>query len=149
MMNCEQYQEFISQFIDGELDSVNELSLFQHLSTCDECRGFLKETMSLRSELLSKTSLHPNVELDARMRQTIFADQRMPYGFRAAGEKSIISRFIPIAISVVTIVLLAGVLILPSILLQRVNDMESSRTSQVELMMKAPGYNSTNSYQGK
>jgi len=53
-MNCEQYQEYISQFIDYELDGINESSLFQHLSSCDECRGFLKETMSLRSELLNK-----------------------------------------------------------------------------------------------
>ncbi len=52
-MNCEQYQENVSQFIDGELESVNEANLFKHLSTCDACREFIKETMSLRSELLS------------------------------------------------------------------------------------------------
>jgi predicted anti-sigma-YlaC factor YlaD len=55
-MNCEQYQEQISQFIDSELESVNEPRLFHHLSACDECRGFLKETMSLRSELLNTQS---------------------------------------------------------------------------------------------
>jgi hypothetical protein len=56
-MNCEQYQEQISQFIDGELENVNESSLFQHLSTCDECCGFLKETLSLRSELLDNHAI--------------------------------------------------------------------------------------------
>ncbi|MBN1397429.1 MAG: zf-HC2 domain-containing protein [Bacteroidetes bacterium] len=60
-MNCEQYQEHISQFIDGELENVNESSLFQHLSTCDDCRGFLKETLSLRSELLNNhTAIVPD-----------------------------------------------------------------------------------------
>jgi predicted anti-sigma-YlaC factor YlaD len=52
-MNCEQYQEYISQFIDGELDSTSESNLFQHLGSCNECRGFLKETLSLHSELLN------------------------------------------------------------------------------------------------
>jgi len=53
-MNCEQYQENVSQFIDGELDNASELSLFQHLGECDKCRGFLKDTMNLHTELLSE-----------------------------------------------------------------------------------------------
>ncbi len=39
-MNCEQYQEYVSQFIDGELNTAGEASLFHHLSSCDNCRGF-------------------------------------------------------------------------------------------------------------
>ena len=53
-MNCEQYQEYVSQFIDSELNNAGESSLFHHLSSCDNCRGFLKETLSLRSDLLNK-----------------------------------------------------------------------------------------------
>jgi anti-sigma factor RsiW len=50
-MNCEQYQEYVSQFIDGELEEGRESELFHHLSTCASCQEFLKSTMQLRSEL--------------------------------------------------------------------------------------------------
>jgi predicted anti-sigma-YlaC factor YlaD len=68
-MNCEQYQENISQFIDGELECASETSLFQHLSTCDECCRFLKETMNLRSELLNKQT----VTVPERLKNNILA----------------------------------------------------------------------------
>jgi len=56
-MNCEQYQENISQFIDCELGTNDETNLFRHLSACNECRAFLKETLSLRSELLGNQTV--------------------------------------------------------------------------------------------
>ena len=44
-MNCEQYQEQTSQFIDGELEIVSETELFKHLGICEQCRTFLKNAL--------------------------------------------------------------------------------------------------------
>jgi predicted anti-sigma-YlaC factor YlaD len=72
-MNCEQYQENISQFIDGELDIESESNLFRHLGECNECRGFLKETMSLRSELLNMQAATVPELLNRKIRAHIVA----------------------------------------------------------------------------
>jgi len=141
-MNCEQYQENISQFIDGELESANESNLFQHLSACHGCRAFLKEALSLRSELLSNAAPMPSTKLDLQMRQTLLGGMQLPYEIPPDLERSLGSRFLPIAISVITIVLLWVVLILPAILLQNANDQEAKQSAHAGFMMKTPGHTS-------
>jgi predicted anti-sigma-YlaC factor YlaD len=66
-MNCEQYQEMISQFVDGELESIHESQLFQHLGTCDICRVFFRNLLSLKQEFVSTRSVQVPVSLDQRM----------------------------------------------------------------------------------
>jgi anti-sigma factor RsiW len=70
-MNCEEYQEHISQFIDGELDIVNETELFKHIGTCEQCRTFLKEALNLRSELSSSRISAVPESLDRRILASI------------------------------------------------------------------------------
>lgn len=36
-MNCEGFQEYLSQFLDGELDEVRAASVRTHISVCSEC----------------------------------------------------------------------------------------------------------------
>lgn len=38
MKSCEKYQEYISELIDGELDTATEEKLLAHIEQCDDCR---------------------------------------------------------------------------------------------------------------
>jgi anti-sigma factor RsiW len=95
-MNCEQYQENISQLIDGELDSVAESNLFQHMSTCEACRVFFKNLLKLNHELTSARSIQVPASLNQRILTMNLSRatpmRRMPwllsgrtYSFRAIG----------------------------------------------------------------
>jgi anti-sigma factor RsiW len=66
-MNCEQYQEQISQFIDGELPSTTETELFVHLGLCEQCRTFLKNALSLRNTLARTRQITVPASLDQRI----------------------------------------------------------------------------------
>jgi predicted anti-sigma-YlaC factor YlaD len=70
-MNCEQYEEYTSRFIDGELEIVSETELFKHLGTCEQCRNFLKEALNLRSELSNSRILAVPKSLDQRVKISI------------------------------------------------------------------------------
>ena len=70
-MNCEHYQEQISQFIDGELTHAAEAELFVHLGACEHCRSFLKEVLSLRSTL----TLTPQITVPASLDRRVLAQQ--------------------------------------------------------------------------
>jgi len=66
-MNCEQYEEYISQFIDGELPPTTETELFVHLGACEHCRTFLKNTLSLRNTLVFTRQIDVPASLDRRV----------------------------------------------------------------------------------
>lgn len=51
-MTCNEYQEWISAYVDNELDEEKAAVLFAHLGSCAECRGFFRESLELRSLLL-------------------------------------------------------------------------------------------------
>jgi anti-sigma factor RsiW len=51
-MTCDDYQENVSQLLDGELLIGEEPALFRHLGDCDSCRTFLKAVLQLRHALL-------------------------------------------------------------------------------------------------
>jgi anti-sigma factor RsiW len=88
-MNCEQYQETISQFIDGELDSTGESSLFRHLGSCDHCRTFLKNILSLRNtltgtrEIIIPASLDQKVLRQPVLQQPFWLKTKTQYSTRA------------------------------------------------------------------
>ncbi len=50
-MTCGEYQEQVSQYIDGELGEQDSAGLFSHLSKCKECRMSLKGFLELRSSI--------------------------------------------------------------------------------------------------
>jgi len=56
-MNCEGYQEQISQLIDNELDDGEAIGLYGHMSTCRDCREFHRSSLQLRSMLLESESI--------------------------------------------------------------------------------------------
>ena len=49
-MNCEQYQEFASADLDGELDAENEPTLWEHLTRCETCRLWRRDLLAIRKE---------------------------------------------------------------------------------------------------
>jgi predicted anti-sigma-YlaC factor YlaD len=66
-MNCEQYQEQISQFIDGELLQTAETELFAHLGVCEHCRTFLKNVLSLKNTMTFTQQIAVPASLDRRV----------------------------------------------------------------------------------
>jgi len=103
-MNCEQYQEHISQYIDEELPSATEAELFVHLGICEQCRTFLKNALSLRNTLAHTRQITVPASLDQRIfaqhslttkRQVnqnfIWHVTKSKYSFRAIGLAIIVS----------------------------------------------------------
>ena len=99
-MICEQYQETISQFIDGELDSTTELTLFRHLGSCDHCRTFLKNILSLRNTLTSSREMIIPSSLDQKVLRQPFLQQ--PFWLKRKTQYSIRAIALAIIFSVLT-----------------------------------------------
>jgi len=57
MMKHDEYRELVSEYIDGEMRESDAEGLFRHLSTCGECRDFLKDSLELRSKILDEVLL--------------------------------------------------------------------------------------------
>lgn len=48
-MNCTDYKEQISRFVDNELEPLSQIALFDHLAECMECQLFLDSLMKFKS----------------------------------------------------------------------------------------------------
>lgn len=99
-MNCEQYKDLIQEFHDGELPRQSEALLFMHLSSCEECREFLKllnlSSVSLKEETLSYPS---------------HMDERILRGLASAKKVNIFTKSIPAYITYAITLMLIAVLI--------------------------------------
>lgn len=51
MKKCDEVQELISAYVDGESSDVETSALFFHLGECPQCRAFIKSVLQLRSVL--------------------------------------------------------------------------------------------------
>ncbi|RPH38091.1 zf-HC2 domain-containing protein, partial [bacterium] len=47
-MNCDDFQEDASRFMDRMLDASGQVGLFAHLSSCSDCRSFLASSVRVR-----------------------------------------------------------------------------------------------------
>ncbi len=70
-MKCEEYQWWINQYVDHELDDTTSQELFLHLGTCPECRGFLHSVLLLRESLRREIAVAVPQSLDARMKNIV------------------------------------------------------------------------------
>jgi predicted anti-sigma-YlaC factor YlaD len=64
MKKCDEVQECISAYVDGESSDLETSALFFHLGECAECRAFMKSVLQLQSvlrvnELSVKIEAHP------------------------------------------------------------------------------------------
>jgi predicted anti-sigma-YlaC factor YlaD len=111
-MNCEQCQEQISQFIDGELPPSAENDLFEHLGKCEYCRTFLKSVLSIRNTIALTRQVAVPVSLDRRVLEKNFSTTKKPlyqyfirrytenkYSFRTIGLAIILSALTGVLIS--------------------------------------------------
>jgi hypothetical protein len=109
-MMCEQYQEQISQFIDGELLPAAETELFMHLGVCEHCRTFLKSVLTLRNTLALSQQIEVPVSLDQHVNAFSSSAKKpilhMPgmrsgqmYSFRAIGLAVLVSIITTVSVS--------------------------------------------------
>lgn len=50
-MACTKYRKFINDFLDNEIDNMNELDLLSHLSSCEECKIYLSNITKIKSNI--------------------------------------------------------------------------------------------------
>jgi len=55
-MNCEELDHFIETYLDGELDSAQQVEFEEHLDTCPSCRSLLEERQAFRSFFVAAVS---------------------------------------------------------------------------------------------
>jgi len=63
-MNCEDYRQWISGYVDEELDANEREQLESHLSTCESCRRELEELVQFKESL---TMIQFKEPLDAEL----------------------------------------------------------------------------------
>lgn len=51
MKKCDEVQELISAYVDGETGSAETCAMFFHLGECAECRAFMRSVLRLQSVL--------------------------------------------------------------------------------------------------
>ena len=51
MKKCDEVQELISAYVDGETGSAETSAMFFHLGECAECRAFMRSVLRLQSVL--------------------------------------------------------------------------------------------------
>ena len=51
MKKCDDYQELISAYLDGETSDHETANLFFHLGECSNCRAFMRSVLQLQSVL--------------------------------------------------------------------------------------------------
>ncbi len=50
-MNCDEFVELVTAFLDGTLDQDTETAFIEHISLCDGCERYLDQFRSTISEL--------------------------------------------------------------------------------------------------
>lgn len=78
MKTCEQYQEDVSAYVDGELGDKEMSELFFHLGTCGKCRTFMTSVIRLGSFLQSNEPARRRVKTTMPAEQSQGRAQRHP-----------------------------------------------------------------------
>jgi anti-sigma factor RsiW len=80
---CEEYQEIVSAYVDGETSAEETAEIFFHLGTCDECRTFM--TSLLRLDAFLQTSEDAATRRPAAAKQPLWKRTLVvPYPVAAA-----------------------------------------------------------------
>ncbi len=66
-MTCDDVQERLSAFTDGELSDTEAAESFRHAGTCRHCRDFLGSLVRVRSGVSRLPLFHPSPALDERI----------------------------------------------------------------------------------
>jgi hypothetical protein len=115
-MNCTKYQEQISQFIDGELELRMQVDLFRHLSVCAACQMRIDGSVRLKEAIRNERIPYPRELDDAILGQIVRStpEPAMAPGVlrqRESGWSRRITAPLHLAVSIVIIIVLAGMLL--------------------------------------
>lgn len=69
MNTCEQYEETMSAYIDGQADDAAGAELFAHMGTCPACRQTFAAMGSIRPRLAAAATPEVPLRLDRRIRR--------------------------------------------------------------------------------
>jgi anti-sigma factor RsiW len=83
-MNCDEMQIAISAYVDDALQTAMQERMFGHLSTCSDCRLFLRRTLDLRATFAAIPAPDVPPSLDRRV---MGMSLRRPRAERGAGER--------------------------------------------------------------
>ena len=101
MRSCEEYQEWASCLIDGELDDKRAGELRQHAAQCEECRAVL-EAFTALSGGMEDLQAEPPAALHDNVMAEIRRENRKPVLIFTKRSRQLA------AVAVLTVVLLAG-----------------------------------------
>lgn len=123
MKTCENYQELISAYVDGETYDEETSKLFFHLGDCAECRMFMGSVLRLQS-VLREDELPVTIETHPSS--------------RSLWKRRLVVSY-PIAAALALLMLLSGILLLSRITQPPVN-IKSIQTEYVYLTSFPPVY---------
>lgn len=130
-MTHNEYQEQISQLIDGELEWKQQPALFTHLSACNECRLFLNSAITLRSKIAASTMPVPQ-SLDQKMLTSLSAPLVYQFNARPAAFR------LAVAASIAFILLMSSLLFGTQLL--RTQDISASHEIPAQTFLPPQSY---------
>ncbi len=82
MMTCHDCQELLTDYQRGELTADNDAALFEHISTCPQCRAELDGQTELTATLRAAFSqeLDMPASVMASVRQSVHSERRAAFG---------------------------------------------------------------------
>ncbi len=109
-MNCGEYKEMISVYVDRELVDADAVALFAHLTTCAACRGHLNGMLTLRESIHASQRDDFPARLDQRVGALILGDRpAVPSAARSSAARVIRNKF-SIPVSIVLVLLTMAVM---------------------------------------
>lgn len=85
-MSCQRAQELIHGYIDGELDSANNLEVERHIQECQVCASIYRSQTTLRSSLKDKSLYYPASEkLKKRILSSVRKEAKSEGSLRPSG----------------------------------------------------------------
>lgn len=67
MMNHEKYEEQIHLFVDNDFNDRESEGLFEHLGSCESCRNFLRSLVTIRTLIGRQALVEVPISLDKRV----------------------------------------------------------------------------------
>lgn len=77
-MNCEIYQEHISELIDNELSDDHDTNMYRHLAECPACRSFLQSALQLKEAVHTIPLSEPETKREEGRTRWIRKHVRIP-----------------------------------------------------------------------